>query len=99
MVNIRAATVSDLMEMQNDNLFCLPENYQMKSVLYRFHMHIHTLGHTNTDWIHTFAATTGALSALLYLCLYLETISALPGKFTFLCSSLFACFCLFFLCC
>jgi hypothetical protein len=32
MVNIRAATMADLMEMQNDNLFCLPENYQMKSV-------------------------------------------------------------------
>jgi hypothetical protein len=34
MVNIRAATMADLMEMQNDNLFCLPENYQMKSVAY-----------------------------------------------------------------
>ena len=32
MVNIRNATIADLMEMQNDNLFCLPENYQMKSV-------------------------------------------------------------------
>lgn len=31
MVNIRNATIQDLMEMQNDNLFCLPENYQMKS--------------------------------------------------------------------
>ena len=30
MVNIRQATVSDLFEMQNANLFCLPENYQMK---------------------------------------------------------------------
>ena len=32
MVNIRQATVNDLFEMQNANLFCLPENYQMKSV-------------------------------------------------------------------
>ena len=31
MVNIRQATVNDLFEMQNANLFCLPENYQMKS--------------------------------------------------------------------
>jgi hypothetical protein len=30
MVNIRQATVNDLFEMQNANLFCLPENYQMK---------------------------------------------------------------------
>ena len=34
MVNIRQATVSDLLEMQNCNLFCLPENYQMKYYLY-----------------------------------------------------------------
>ena len=31
MVNIRQATVNDLFEMQNANLQCLPENYQMKS--------------------------------------------------------------------
>mmetsp|Transcript_20791 Transcript_20791/g.34136 ORF Transcript_20791/g.34136 Transcript_20791/m.34136 type:complete len:218 (+) Transcript_20791:150-803(+) len=34
MVNIRKAEVSDLLEMQNCNLFCLPENYQMKYYLY-----------------------------------------------------------------
>ena len=34
MVNIRQATVSDLFEMQNANLFSLPENYQMKYYLY-----------------------------------------------------------------
>ena len=34
MVSIRQATVSDLVEMQNCNLFCLPENYQMKYYLY-----------------------------------------------------------------
>ena len=34
MVNIRNATMADLMEMQNDNLFCLPENYQLKYYLY-----------------------------------------------------------------
>jgi len=34
MVNIRQATVADLIEMQNCNLFCLPENYQFKYYLY-----------------------------------------------------------------
>ncbi len=34
MVNIRRATVDDLYEMQNCNLFCLPENYQMKYYMY-----------------------------------------------------------------
>ncbi|GAB5353298.1 hypothetical protein AAMO2058_000025300 [Amorphochlora amoebiformis] len=34
MVNIRKATTADLLEMQNCNLFCLPENYQMKYYLY-----------------------------------------------------------------
>jgi len=34
MVSIRPATVEDLLEMQNCNLFCLPENYQMKYYLY-----------------------------------------------------------------
>jgi hypothetical protein len=31
MVNIRVATIGDLAELQNANLQCLPENYQMKS--------------------------------------------------------------------
>jgi len=30
MVNIRMAEVKDLVEMQQCNLWCLPENYQMK---------------------------------------------------------------------
>jgi len=34
MVNIRAATISDLLEMQNANLLCLPENYQLKYYMY-----------------------------------------------------------------
>ncbi|KAL9189595.1 hypothetical protein ACHAXT_009270 [Thalassiosira profunda] len=34
MVNIRAATVNDLVEMQQCNLWCLPENYQMKYYFY-----------------------------------------------------------------
>lgn len=34
MVSIRQAQVDDLMEMQNCNLFCLPENYQLKYYLY-----------------------------------------------------------------
>ncbi len=34
MVSIRQATAEDLVEMQNCNLFCLPENYQMKYYLY-----------------------------------------------------------------
>ena len=29
MVNIRQATVDDLMQMQTTNLWCLPENYQV----------------------------------------------------------------------
>eukprot|EP00696_Hemimastix_kukwesjijk_P010223 gnl/Hemi2/22836_TR7646_c0_g3_i1.p1 gnl/Hemi2/22836_TR7646_c0_g3~~gnl/Hemi2/22836_TR7646_c0_g3_i1.p1 ORF type:complete len:229 (-),score=74.87 gnl/Hemi2/22836_TR7646_c0_g3_i1:104-727(-) len=36
MVNIRRATVADLLSMQNCNLHCLPENYQMK--YYFYHM-------------------------------------------------------------
>ena len=34
MVSIRTATVDDLINMQNCNLLCLPENYQMKYYLY-----------------------------------------------------------------
>lgn len=34
MVNIRQATVSDLLQMQTTNLWCLPENYQMKYYFY-----------------------------------------------------------------
>lgn len=34
MVSIRRATIDDLMAMQNANLFCLPENYQMKYYFY-----------------------------------------------------------------
>lgn len=34
MLNIRPATVDDLMAMQNANLLCLPENYQLKYYLY-----------------------------------------------------------------
>lgn len=33
-MNIRRATVQDLFWMQNCNLTCLPENYQMKYYLY-----------------------------------------------------------------
>jgi N-alpha-acetyltransferase 10/11 len=29
MVNIRQATVNDLLRMQTTNLWCLPENYQV----------------------------------------------------------------------
>jgi hypothetical protein len=29
-LNIRPATVDDLLQMQNANLWCLPENYQLK---------------------------------------------------------------------
>ena len=36
MVNIRMATVNDLMSMQMTNLWCLPENYQMKYYFYHF---------------------------------------------------------------
>jgi len=31
MVSIRQANVDDLIEMQNTNLWCLPENYQVSS--------------------------------------------------------------------
>jgi len=34
MVLIRRATVQDLIDIQNCNLFCLPENYQLKYYLY-----------------------------------------------------------------
>mmetsp|Transcript_100 Transcript_100/g.189 ORF Transcript_100/g.189 Transcript_100/m.189 type:complete len:190 (-) Transcript_100:185-754(-) len=34
MVNIRMGTVDDLMSMQMTNLWCLPENYQMKYYFY-----------------------------------------------------------------
>mmetsp|Transcript_10646 Transcript_10646/g.18818 ORF Transcript_10646/g.18818 Transcript_10646/m.18818 type:complete len:194 (-) Transcript_10646:19-600(-) len=34
MVNIRRATVDDLLAMQNTNLHCLPENYQIKYYFY-----------------------------------------------------------------
>ncbi|KAG4961966.1 hypothetical protein JHK84_039059 [Glycine max] len=34
MVCIRKATVKELLAMQACNLFCLPENYQMKYYLY-----------------------------------------------------------------
>ena len=34
MVNIRMANVADLIEMQQCNLWCLPENYQMKYYFY-----------------------------------------------------------------
>ena len=34
MVNIRQATVNDLLQMQTTNLWCLPENYQMKYYFY-----------------------------------------------------------------
>jgi hypothetical protein len=30
MVNIRQATVDDLIQMQTTNLWCLPENYQVR---------------------------------------------------------------------
>ena len=33
-MNIRCARVDDLMSMQNANLMCLPENYQMKYYFY-----------------------------------------------------------------
>ena len=36
MVNIRMATVDDLIHMQRTNLWCLPENYQMKYYFYHF---------------------------------------------------------------
>jgi hypothetical protein len=31
MVCIRQATVKDLLQMQNTNLWCLPENYQVRN--------------------------------------------------------------------
>ena len=34
MVSIRQANVNDLLQMQTTNLWCLPENYQMKYYLY-----------------------------------------------------------------
>ena len=34
MVNIRMATVNDLIEIKQCNLWCLPENYQMKYYFY-----------------------------------------------------------------
>ena len=34
MVSIRRATVNDIINMQDANLHCLPENYQMKYYLY-----------------------------------------------------------------
>lgn len=34
MVSIRNATLDDLLQMQNTNLWCLPENYQMKYYYY-----------------------------------------------------------------
>ena len=34
MVCIRQATVQDLLQMQTTNLWCLPENYQMKYYFY-----------------------------------------------------------------
>ncbi|KAF2070171.1 hypothetical protein CYY_008513 [Polysphondylium violaceum] len=36
MVSIRPCQIDDLMSMQNANLTCLPENYQMKYYLYHF---------------------------------------------------------------
>ena len=34
MVSIRQATVHDLLQIQTTNLWCLPENYQMKYYFY-----------------------------------------------------------------
>jgi len=36
MVNIRQATAEDLIQIQNCNLWCLPENYQLKYYLYHY---------------------------------------------------------------
>lgn len=36
MVSIRQANANDLLQMQTTNLFCLPENYQMKYYMYHF---------------------------------------------------------------
>lgn len=33
-LSIRQATVDDLLQMQTANLWCLPENYQMKYYMY-----------------------------------------------------------------
>lgn len=35
MVNIRQATVHDLLQMQTTNLWCLPENYQVRRIICR----------------------------------------------------------------
>lgn len=35
-LSIRPATASDLLEMQNTNLWCLPENYQLKYYYYHY---------------------------------------------------------------
>lgn len=34
MVSIRVANIDDLLAIQNSNLHCLPENYQMKYYMY-----------------------------------------------------------------
>jgi peptide alpha-N-acetyltransferase len=34
MVSIRPATIDDLLSMQNTNLWCLPENYNLKYYYY-----------------------------------------------------------------
>ena len=34
MVNIRQATVHDLLQMQTTNLWCLPENYQVSKMTF-----------------------------------------------------------------
>lgn len=36
MVSIRQANVKDLLQMQTTNLWCLPENYQVRTVLLVF---------------------------------------------------------------
>ena len=45
MVNIRAATIQDLTSMQETNLWCLPENYQMKYYFY------HALSWSQLIWV------------------------------------------------
>ena len=37
MVNIRQATVNDLLQMQTTNLWCLPENYQVSAPCFPMH--------------------------------------------------------------
>lgn len=44
-VSIRQANVADLLSMQETNLWCLPENYQMKYYLY------HGLSWTQLIWV------------------------------------------------